>query len=115
MQIVPLDRATASLLYLAGSADHNYTSVPLAEQAADILSAAGKTDFEVAVLEGMGHMCHLPFSPPLFSSPHPLAPAGMKLYMGGADTPAQHMDGQARAHEMILEFLERKLKMKAKL
>ena len=111
-----MDRATASLLYVAGAADHNYTTVELAEQAADILTKAGKVNYEVKVIPGLGHMCNLPFSPPQYASVHPLAPAGMKIYMGGADTPLEHQEGQMEAWHYSLRFLDRELKgLKAKL
>ena len=46
----------------------------------------GKTNFELHIFPGCGHLVDLPFSPPATSSLHPLAPPGVKLYMGGANT-----------------------------
>lgn len=107
--LIPFADAPADLLFLAGTDDHNFESVQFAQKAAELMEQAGKTNFEVVTLEGMGHMCHLPYSPGVFTTLHPLAPPGVRLFMGGQDTPIQHHKGQEKAWKKAVQFLSDKL------
>ncbi|XP_059092453.1 acyl-coenzyme A thioesterase 6-like isoform X4 [Tigriopus californicus] len=103
--LIPFADAPADLLFLAGCDDHNFDSVQFAQKAAVLMEQAGKTNFEVVPLDGMGHMCNLPYSPSVFSTLHPLAPPGVRLFMGGQDTPIQHIRGQQAAWKKMIQFL----------
>jgi pimeloyl-ACP methyl ester carboxylesterase len=61
--LIPLERATADLLLLAGMDDHNFDSALYARAAAERLAKSSKRNYEVALFEGMGHLAHLPYSP----------------------------------------------------
>ena len=51
----------------------------------------------------------LPFSPPATSSLHPLAPPGVRLYMGGAHTIREHVAAQKHIWRQSLDFFRQKL------
>lgn len=109
-QIVPFDSCLADLLHLAGADDHNCPSAYYAQQGAKRMEAAGKSNFEVLVFPGMGHLCQLPYSPGTFDALHPLVP-GVRLYMGGDANKPAHFRGQEMAWKKTLDFLKESLRL----
>ncbi len=58
------DSGGAELLFQAGDDDHNFDSAMYAREAGKLMEENGNGDrCTVEILEGMGHICHLPYSP----------------------------------------------------
>ncbi len=107
--IIPFERCSADVLLQAGEDDHNYDSAYYAREGGRRMAEAGKENFEVVVYPGMGHQVQLPYSPGTFDSLHPLAPPGIRLYMGGDKDKEAHFRGQKAAWDKTVRFLGRTL------
>ena len=53
------------------------------------MKEAGKTNYEISIHEGVGHLIDLPFCPPTTISNHPLFPKPIVLQVGWDDIPSQ--------------------------
>lgn len=102
--VIPFASSPVPILWMAGDADHNYESAQYALMAKQWMMEAGKTNFEVKVYEEVGHLVDLPYSPVAPTSLHPLAPKGIKLYMGGEDRPELHVAGQIDMWKQTVMF-----------
>ncbi len=64
---------------------------------------------QVMILPGLGHLSNLPYSPGVFSALHPLAPPGVRVYMGGDRDPVAHVKAQHAVWTATVDFFTRKL------
>ena len=62
-QIVPFADCPCPILWQAGTDDHNYKSAWYGEEADRMAKEAGKTNLQLKLYQGMGHMANLPFTP----------------------------------------------------
>lgn len=79
-----------------------------AELAEKLMKEAGKTNFEISIHEGVGHLIDLPFCPPTTISNHPLFPKPIVLQVGGDDI-IKHGEAQEKIWNNLLSFFDRNL------
>merc|ERR1712130_179169 len=104
---IPLEKAQAELLIIAGEDDHNWESVRYAQMAEKRCSQAGKKDIRIETLPYLGHTVELPFTPTTTSIRHAMLPRGSpQVYMGGGGDRAKAGRAQAKATNIFLTFLE---------
>jgi len=106
--LIPFAKSPCDILWIAGDDDHNYESPYYAKLAEGLMKDAGKTNYSVICYPGLGHLIDLPYSPPAIASFHPLAPAGVKIYMGGKNT-QMHVQAQIDIWRKIIKFFKEKL------
>ena len=69
------------------------------------MKEAGKTNYEISINEGVGHLIDLPFCPPTTLTNHPLFPKPFVLQVGGDDI-IKHGKGQERLWSHLLTFFK---------
>ena len=74
--------------------------------AENIMKANQKTNYEVSVLEGLGHNLDLPFSPPTLINVVPLFPKPYKVDMGGSDLVKHGLSAEKIWKDSIKYFKE---------
>ena len=82
---------------------HFHTKVHFAEE---LLKEAGKTNYQICIYEGMGHIVDLPYLPPVHITNHAYFPKPIEVLMGGDDKLA-HTRGQIQLWNDTLNFLRR--------
>merc|ERR1719273_984408 len=102
-KIIPFASCKPSLLFIAGSDDQISPSVSHARAAEKLMKEAGKTNFQLSIHEGLGHLIDLPFSPPTTIINHVLVPKPFLLEMGGCDT-IKHGMAQEKIWTELLSF-----------
>ena len=73
------------------------------------MKEAGKTNYEISIHEGVGHLIDLPFCPPTTISNHPLFPKPIVLQVGGDDI-IKHGEAQEKIWNNLLSFFDRNLR-----
>ena len=86
-----------------------FTNFFQARAAEKLMKKAGKTNFELSIHEGLGHLIDLPFSPPTTIINHVLVPKPFLLEMGGCDT-IKHGMAQEKIWTELLSFYKHLLK-----
>ena len=71
-----------------------------------LLKEAGKTNYQICIYEGMGHIVDLPYLPPVHITNHAYFPKPIEVLMGGEDKLA-HTRGQIQLWNDTLDFLRR--------
>jgi len=109
---IPVERAQAELLMIAGEDDWNSDSVRYAQMAADRCSQARRSHLRIETLPDLGHIVELPFAPVPTALRHPMLPRGSPpVYMGGGPDLARTGRAQAKATNIYTAFLQEKLKL----
>ena len=73
------------------------------------MKEADKSNYQISIHEGAGHLIDLPFCPPITLTKHPLFPKKMVLQCGGEDT-IKHGKAQENIWMEILTFFETSLR-----
>ena len=79
-----------------------------AKRAENLMKKAGKSNYQISIHEGAGHLIDLPFCPPSTLTKHPLFPKEILLQCGGEDT-IKHGQAQERIWMELLTFFESNL------
>ena len=80
-----------------------------AEIGEKLMKEAGKTNYQISIHEGAGHLIDLPFSPPTTISNHPLFPKPFVLQVGGDDI-IKHGQAQEKIWSELLAFFNNNLR-----
>ena len=100
---IPFTNCKTPLLMIAGSDDQISPSVEQAMLAKELMLANGKTNFEIAIYDGLGHLIDLPFSPPTTKEKHAVFPKHILIQMGGEDL-VKHGQAQEKIWAKLLHF-----------
>ena len=73
------------------------------------MKEAGKTNYQISLHEGAGHLIDLPFSPPTIISNHALVPKPFVLEHGGDDI-IKHRQAQEKIWSELLAFFNNNLR-----
>ena len=80
-----------------------------AKKAEEIAKQYEKSNFDVKIYEGLGHITETPFAPPTQICFHPLFPKPIQLEFGGKD-PILHGMAQEQIWKDTLTFLRNHFK-----
>jgi len=73
-----------------------------------VMKEAGKTNYDIIIHDGLGHLIDLPFSPPTTITNHALFPKPFLLEMGGYDI-IKHGMAQEKIWHELLSFYKKNL------
>ncbi len=107
--IVPFADCPSPLLWLTSLDDQAMNTPYYADLAERLLREAGKTNFEIFRAPHAGHLCELPYTPPLTVTRHPAISREYYAEYGGAENPAGHVRGQQDMWVRTLDFFKEKL------
>ncbi len=92
------------LLIIAG-ADDKCVPLQVVQYTEEVIKKSSKTNCEVCIYDGLGHLVDLPFSPPTSVTNHVLFPRPIKALMGGTNV-LNHGQSQEQSWLKILHFLK---------
>ncbi len=92
------------LLIIAG-ADDKCVPLQVVQYTEEVIKKSSKTNCEVCIYDGLGHLVDLPFSPPTSVTNHVLFPRPIKALMGGTNV-LKHGQSQEQSWLKILHFLK---------
>ena len=72
------------------------------------MNEGGKSNYEIMVYEGMGHLVDLPYDPPCYVTNHVAFPKPLRMLMGGAMR-QRHAHAQEKAWQDSLRFFTQSL------
>ncbi|NP_001243148.1 acyl-CoA thioesterase 22 [Danio rerio] len=103
--VIPIERASASFMFIASEADMNWRSVYHAKLACDRLKAHGKNNYELVKYEKAGHFIEVPYMPFCLAAFHGVLE--QPVLFGGE--PKAHSEAQVDAWQRIIIFFKRTL------
>jgi len=100
--ILPVEKAEAEIVMVAGDEDHNWDSVRYAQQALEQCLTAGRDHLSIQIVPGLGHLVDIPYTPVCDAIDHAMTPPGVMVYMGGQDRERNTM-AQAEVMDRVLQ------------
>uniref|UniRef100_A0A3B3ZLX3 Acyl-coenzyme A thioesterase 1-like n=1 Tax=Periophthalmus magnuspinnatus TaxID=409849 RepID=A0A3B3ZLX3_9GOBI len=107
--VIPIEKASAQLLFVASGDDLHWDSAAFMEQMVERLKLHGKNNYEAILYPGAGHLLEPPFSPFIVSSFHGVAKTAV-LWGGEASA---HVAAEEHLWKKIQEFFRANLKCDA--
>merc|ERR1719153_1236295 len=68
--ILPVEKAEAEIVMVAGDEDRNWDSVSYAEQALEQCLTAGRDHLSIQIVSGLGHLVDIPYTPVCLAIDH---------------------------------------------